>query len=400
MAIVGATALWSLLLLAGPIDAQVYMGSSRSADAFTWVQPLNTTILGQYGHSEPVYPSPLLQALPLTTNITNAAESTGAGGWVEAFEKAQAFVAELTLAEKSDMVTGVPGPCIGNIYPIPRLNFSGICLQDGPVSLRIVDYVSVFPSGVTVAASWDKNVMYERNLAMDYPGQESGNSITDVLYGDVNPSGRLPYTIAYNESDYNAPIVTNIQTTGVEDWQAWFDERLEIDYRYFDANNISVQYEFGYGLSYTSFEMSDLVVESTQQQQSNGSIAQFPSAASTTSAVVTPGGNPELWGTLYTVSITVHNTGMIRGSTVPQLYVTFPDSAPAGTPPRQLRGFEKVELAGGERRTVTFNVMRRDISYWDVGAQEWAVPTGEFVFRVGFSSRDLVASATVTPIAA
>lgn len=64
------------------------------------------------------------------------------------------------------MVTGVPGPCIGNIYPIPRLNFSGICLQDGPVSLRVADYVSVFPSGVTVAASWDKSVMYERNVAM------------------------------------------------------------------------------------------------------------------------------------------------------------------------------------------------------------------------------------------
>lgn len=64
------------------------------------------------------------------------------------------------------MVTGTPGPCIGNIYAIPRLNFSGICLQDGPVSLRVADYVSVFPSGVTVAASWDKSVMFERNIAM------------------------------------------------------------------------------------------------------------------------------------------------------------------------------------------------------------------------------------------
>lgn len=64
------------------------------------------------------------------------------------------------------MVTGQPGPCNGNIYPIPRLNFGGLCLQDGPASLRSADYVSVFPSGVTIASSWDKEMMYERSLAM------------------------------------------------------------------------------------------------------------------------------------------------------------------------------------------------------------------------------------------
>lgn len=64
------------------------------------------------------------------------------------------------------MVTGAPGPCAGNIYPIPRVNFSGLCLQDGPASLRGADYVSVFPAGITIAASWDKQIMYDRSLAM------------------------------------------------------------------------------------------------------------------------------------------------------------------------------------------------------------------------------------------
>lgn len=94
------------------------------------------------------------------------AKTTGAGGWEEALAKARDFVAELSLTEKVEMVTGVPGPCVGNIYPIPRLNFSGLCLQDGPASLRTADYVSVFPAGVTIASSWDRQMMYDRSLAM------------------------------------------------------------------------------------------------------------------------------------------------------------------------------------------------------------------------------------------
>lgn len=81
-------------------------------------------------------------------------------------EKARAFVAQLTLEEKANMVTGQPGPCVGNIVAIPRLNFSGLCLQDGPASLRVANHVSSFPSGVTIASSWDKKMLYERALAM------------------------------------------------------------------------------------------------------------------------------------------------------------------------------------------------------------------------------------------
>ncbi|KAL7756847.1 hypothetical protein ACKLNR_013840 [Fusarium oxysporum f. sp. zingiberi] len=798
-------------LLLAPVAAQVYMGQERDPNAFTWVQPLNTTILGQYGHSEPVYPSP----------------HTSGAGWKEAYDKARDFVAELTLEEKSDMVTGVLGPCIGNIYPIPRLNFSGLCLHDGPVAIRAVDYSSTFPSGVTVAASWDKALMYERYFAMGrefrgkgahvalapsvgplgrvvfggrnwegfspdpylsgdagvqavakhwlaneqetarnpiyrpdgtvqfealssnlddrtthelymwpfanavhanaaavmcsyqringsyacqnskilnglmkqelgfqgyimsdwyavhsgvasveagldmdmpgtprvnktrlpdlghgrmssffggnitiavnngtmsearlndmierimspyfylhqdqdfptvdsssvylntfsqrntwfndeiwdivynegprnvradhpeiirrhaaestvllkninnalplksprylgifgngagemqngplnrfganesleygtyavgggsgaarlsflvtplealhakaredgslaeawlnntmistsnvsslwswrgpdaclvflkgwarevvdrefldldyngngivesvarecnntivithsagsnnlpfadhpnvtgillahYPGEQSGNSIVDVLYGKVNPSGRLPYTIAYNESDWNAPLVTNIQTNGTEDWQSWFDEGLEIDYRYFDVHNISVRYPFGFGLSYTTFGLSDINIKASRDN-----ITSTPEPAETI-----PGGNPNLWKTLYTVEVIVRNTGSVAGSAIPQLYVSFPDSVP-DTPPQQLRGFEKIHLGADESRMVKFELMRRDISFWDIVTQQWAIPEGEFTVSVGFSSRNLIESATVNPI--
>lgn len=64
------------------------------------------------------------------------------------------------------MVTGTPGPCVGNIYPIPRLNFSGLCLQDGPLAIRVADYASVFEAGVTAASTWDRQILYERGYAM------------------------------------------------------------------------------------------------------------------------------------------------------------------------------------------------------------------------------------------
>lgn len=92
-------------------------------------------------------------------------------------EKARAFVAELTLQEKADMVTGQPGPCVGNIYPIPRLNFGGLCLQDGPASLRTADLVSAFPGGVTIASSWDKEMMYLRSVAMGSEFRAKGAQI-------------------------------------------------------------------------------------------------------------------------------------------------------------------------------------------------------------------------------
>ncbi|KAL4784006.1 glycosyl hydrolase family 3 N terminal domain-containing protein [Aspergillus varians] len=225
-------------------------------------------------------------------------------------------------------------------------------------------------------------------LAAHFPGQESGNSIVDVLYGDVNPSGHLPYTIARNGSDYNAPPTTEITTSGQDDWQSWFDEKLEIDYRYFDAHNIPVLYEFGFGLSYTTFNISDITATAVVD-----SISSVPE-----DLPIQPGGNPALWETIYNVTVEVTNSGDVQGAAVPQLYVTFPDSAPAGTPPKQLRGFDKVPLEPGESRTVAFELMRRDLSYWDVVSQQWLIPKGKFVVRVGFSSRDLKQEIKITPV--
>lgn len=226
-------------------------------------------------------------------------------------------------------------------------------------------------------------------IAAHYPGQESGNAIVDILYGDVNPSAKMPYTIALENNDYNGLPITAVNSTDPYAWNAWFDEKLEIDYRYFDAKNMSVLYEFGYGLSYTTFSVSNLTIS----KSSTANITALPPAQATL-----PGGNPALWETIYTATVILENTGSVPGAEVPQLYLGFPSSTPAGTPPKQMRGFEKVYLEVGQRVVVEFPLARRDVSYWDIVAQDWVIPSGAFNVMVGFSSRNIKLSGSLTII--
>ncbi|KAL3450542.1 beta-glucosidase [Aspergillus insuetus] len=234
---------------------------------------------------------------------------------------------------------------------------------------------------------WADNPNVTAILTAHYPGQEAGNSIVDILFGDVNPSGHLPYTIARNETDYSTEVfnVTDPeQALNGAAWQSDFTEGLLIDYRHFDANDIAPLYEFGFGLSYTTFDLTGrLKVRPVHSQRT---ISPFSAKVKENS----PGGNPHLWKTLFTVTTKVRNTGDVAGSAVPQLYLSQPrESVPTGTPVKVLRGFDKVYLKPGEEREVSFPLMRRDMSYWDVEANDWRLPRGEYTVRVGFSSRDI-----------
>ena len=235
---------------------------------------------------------------------------------------------------------------------------------------------------------WADNPNVTAILAAHFPGQESGNSIVDVLYGDVNPSGRLPYTIAFNDSDYNTHIVnfTITNDTDPNPWQDDFTEGLFIDYRHFDQADIAPRYEFGFGLSYTTF---DFVMFSVN---ASSGLSQYPAAADTQ-----PGGNPNLWEIVATADVFVANNGTVAGAAVPQLYVALPqDSVPSGTPVKVLRGFEKITLEPGASQVIIFDLTRKDLSYWDTGAQDWAVPSGSITIMVGSSSRDLPLNQSIT----
>jgi len=117
-------------------------------------------------------------------------------------------------------------------------------------------------------------------------------------------------------------------------------------------------------------------------------------------ATIVPGGNPALWETLFSVSAFITNTGVVAGAAVPQLYLGLPQPANQDiTPVKVLRGFDKILLQPGESQTVTFDLSRRDISYWDIVTQQWTIGSSSIGVMAGFSSRDIQATTAFTPLA-
>lgn len=161
---------------------------------------------------------------------------------------------------------------------------------------------------------------------------------------------------------------------------------------HFDYYNKNVAYEFGFGLSYTTFSINEKIAV---LQKFTGRLPQSPP-----NATIIPGGNPHLWETLYEISATVANEGQVEGFAVPQLYLSLPRGSSnehGFVAKRVLRGFEKVHLNPGESKVVAFKLTRRDISNWDTAKQQWIVPKGKIRAHVGLSSRDFHGSATFTP---
>ncbi|KAJ5288727.1 putative beta-glucosidase M [Penicillium angulare] len=236
--------------------------------------------------------------------------------------------------------------------------------------------VIIHNAGIRVVEDWIENENITAVIFAHLPGQDSGRALTDILYGRANPSGRLPYTVAKKSSDYGA-ILSPSEPEG-KYWlfpQSDFSEGQFIDYRAFDEKNIEPRFEFGYGLSYSSFSYSGLQV----QKATGVSTTQHPP-----SAKIAEGGNPHLWDELVIVKATVKNTGAVDGYEVAQLYVGIPNG-----PVRQLRGFGKIYVGAGKSETVSFSLTRRDLSSWDVEAQQWALQSGEYKVFVGSSSRNL-----------
>lgn len=185
-----------------------------------------------------------------------------------------------------------------------------------------------------------------------------------------SPSGKLPYTVAKNESDYNAAGPSLPEGDYTKFPQSDFSEGVFIDYRDFDQKNITPRYEFGFGLSYTTFAYSDF------KSQVVGDTGRYSKGQ------VIEGGISGLWDVVAKVSAVVTNTGGVDAAEVAQLYVVV-----GGV--RQLRGFSKVQVPVGHSVTVEFDLLRRDLSSWDVEEQTWVLEDGDFIAFVGSSSRDL-----------
>lgn len=221
------------------------------------------------------------------------------------------------------------------------------------------------------------------------PGQETGQAIVDILYGAQSPSGRLPYTVAAKPSDYGAlldPVAPNA-TSGFF-LQDPFAEGVYIDYKDFLARNVTPQYAFGYGLTYSTFSYSSL----TAALLPNATVGAAGSTYAGNGTHAQPeGGDPLLWQAAAKVCITLKNTGSVAAAEVAQLYLHIP-----GGPARVLRGFEKKLLQPGEEAEVTFELNRRDLSTWDVAKQAWVLQSGKYDIMVGKSVLDIQARGSLT----
>lgn len=218
----------------------------------------------------------------------------------------------------------------------------------------------VLVCGSPVTLPWTKSVSAILNC---YVGGEAGGEATvDLLFGDVNPSGKLAETFPKRLSDNINNQYFPMGTKNVQ-----YREAIYVGYRYFDSAKKEVRYPFGYGLSYTTFEYSDIKLSAKSIKDSD----------------------------VLTVKFKIKNTGKVAGAEVAQVYVKDVKST-VFRPEKELKGFDKVYLNPDEEKTVEIKLDKRSFAYYNVDIADWAVESGEFEIMVGASSRDIRLTDTVT----
>ena len=219
--------------------------------------------------------------------------------------------------------------------------------------------VVVLNTGSAVTMPWLSSV--KGVLEAWYPGQEDGSAIAALLYGSANPSGHL--TVTFPTSLSQVPASTTAQWPGTNG-TVQYSEGIDVGYRWYDTKGLTPLFPFGYGLSYTTFGYSNLHV-----------------------GALSAGGQA-------TVTATVTNTGTRAGADVAQLYVS--DPAASGQPPKQLEGFQRVNLQPGASQTVTFQLTQSNLRYWNTSSNAWATSTGSYGISVGDSDASLPLTGTLS----
>ncbi|KAK2877049.1 hypothetical protein FQN49_001456 [Arthroderma sp. PD_2] len=304
----------------------------------------------------------------------------------------------------------------------------------------------IHSAGPVLAGDWHDNPNITAILWAGLPGQESGNALADILYGKENPGGKSPFTWGKTAEDYGTQILKEANN-GKNAPQVNFSEGIFIEYRHFDKEDITPVYEFGFGLSYTTFSYSDLKVKTLRANpyvpatgsskpapklgHSSGNYADylFPNGFDSVSKYIyswlnstdpkkasgdshyglpiedyvppnanngdaqpllpasgAPGGNPGLFEDLYEVTAVITNNGDRVGEEVPQLYVSLGGDRDAKI---VLRGFDRIRLAPGQQFRWRTTLTRRDVSNWDPSRQDWVITDHPKTIHVGSSSRKL-----------
>ncbi|MDP4093882.1 MAG: glycoside hydrolase family 3 C-terminal domain-containing protein [Bacillota bacterium] len=197
-------------------------------------------------------------------------------------------------------------------------------------------------------------------LCVFIPGMEGGHAAADILFGDLNPSGKLPLTFPKFYRD--CPTYGNFPG---ESGEVWYGEGIFVGYRYYDFKEIEPLFPFGFGLSYTTFEMSDISISSTTMNMDNDDKLQ--------------------------VKVKVKNTGKVAGKEVVQLYITHEKSTLL-KPPKELKTFKKIYLKPGEEKDVLLELNKEDIAGYDPAMDQWVCEPGYYKVLVGNSSRNILLS--------
>ncbi len=245
---------------------------------------------------------------------------------------------------------------------LPSLNFTDV-IHATPIDqdALVAAVAAANPHTVVVLENGGAQVMPWLNnvaavLEAWYPGQRGGEAIADLLFGVVNPSGKLPITFPASVSQLPRPAIAG----GSTPFPVNYSEGFNVGYKYYDANNLAPLFPFGFGLSYTTFSFANAAI-----------VNQLASAY------------PRIL-----VSVDVTNSGSVAGSEVPQAYLALPAST--GEPPHRLVGWDKVYLQPGETRHVTIPIYpsgsSRPLSYWDTGSNAWKIAPGTYTVYVGDSS--------------
>lgn len=296
--------------------------------------------------------TPLDELKKVAQNLTYSQGYTGEQTNDKLIEEAQIAAAEADVA----LVF------VGTTYSIESEGFDRSHMRVADAHLKLLEEVTKVNKNIVVMISSGSAVevhQYEKDvkgiMQMWYPGQAGGSALTRLLYGDSNPSGKLSETFPVHLE--NTPAFDNghVITEEVE-----YKEGLFVGYRHYDTKKIPVQFPFGYGLSYTTFEYSNLSLSSKQLKN----------------------------GEDLKVSLDVTNTGSVTGKEVVQVYIHDTRSQ-YPRPEKELKGFSKVELEAGETKTVTISLNERAFSYFVPHLDRFAVETGTFEIRVGSSSQNI-----------
>jgi len=221
--------------------------------------------------------------------------------------------------------------------------------------------IVVLVSGSPLAMNdWIDNV--PAILEAWYAGAEGGNVLADILFGDVNPSGKLPVTFPKKLEDSSAHMSERTYNPEV----SYHDDNIFVGYRHFDKNNIEPLFPFGFGLSYTTFKYSNLKLSKTQVS-----------------------GDEKL-----SVSVDITNTGKRAGAEIVQLYIQDVECS-VERPPKELRGFKKVFLEPGKKATAKMEIDKSALSFWDEKSNGWKAEKGKFNILVGSSSKEILSQGEI-----